>query len=253
MPNSEVELPPLQMKGMIQNGVYSQNTIVQDLQPACSSANCTWSSYRSLAVCARSADVTKSLKSELVKVPGEYRDSPKKTVSKWYLSEHNYLLDNGYNVFSISTVAKPWQSLVDLTSHPDFSDSIAFKNISVTNGNSSTERHNSFSNFSFGESFEDQTARPDDGDDREYDIEYGTHHILRNYFFVLLNGTAAQMNVAGESATPVFTNDAVQALYQPVSVIGVLIDGKDDVPGRGEGQVGLQRILDNLATGMTNL
>ena len=277
------------MKGMIQNGLYSQNTVVQDVQPACSSANCTWQSYRSLAVCARLADVTKSLKSETVTVPGPYRNSPKVTISKWYLSEHNYLLDHGYTVFNISTVAKPLQSLDDLTSEatkPDFSDSIAFKNISgpladvfmiyassadssegafaaiefvlewcvqnftssVTNGVSSTERHDSFSGFSSDEPFAYQTASPDDGDNRQYEIEYRTHHILRNYFFTLLNGTTKT-----NPGTPFSTNDAVQALYQPVSVLRRKVDGVDYDPGRGEGQVGLQRILDNIATGMTNL
>lgn len=214
------------------------------------------------------------------------------TISKWYLTKHKYILDNGYTVFNISAVGKE-QNLDDSTSGgkiPDFSDSIAFKNISgpladvfmiyanstestgdnpdtfaatefvfewcvqnftssVTNGVSSTERHNAFSDFSSGDSFAYQTTRPDDGDNREYEIEPGTHRILRNYFQILLNGTARQT----DSLYPYYTNDAIQAFYQPFSILGTKHDGVDYVPGRDEGQVGLQSILNNIATGMTNM
>ena len=92
-------------------------------------------------------------------------------------------------------------------------------------------------------------AKPDDGDNRAYMIGPGTHYILQNYFRGLFQGMVNSTN----SDTLSVTNDAAQALYQPFDIRGEKVNGVDQVLGRGVGQAGLQRILDSIATGMTNM
>lgn len=123
---------------------------------------------------------------------------------------------------------------------------------SVTNGSSSTEEHDSVSGFSqpdpkiIGKYL---TARPNDGINRIYTVGSTTHHILQNYFRVLIHGRVNTTNINTLS----LADDAIQALFQPFNIFGEKLDGVDPVPGRSIGQAGLQRILDNVATGMTNM
>ena len=127
------------MKTAIQNGLFSENSVVLDTQPACSSGNCTWPSYRSLAICARSADVTSYLQTKEVSVRGDLPGQPKHNELRWYLSKQNYLQDNIYSLSNLSSAAKldPIYAVLEdpisgeqETDNPislDFSDSIAFK------------------------------------------------------------------------------------------------------------------------------
>lgn len=48
------------------------------------------------------------------------------------------------------------------------------------------------------------------------------------------------------------TNDATAALFNPFDLFALKINGKDQEPGRGVGLAELQKILDDIATGMTN-
>ena len=278
------------MKAAIQTGLYADNFDVLDIQPTCSSGNCTWPSYRSLAICAQSANVTSHLTTKRVAIHGGL---PGETGTQWSISKQNYVIDNGQSLLNLSSAASV-HPILDGQQEPillNFSNSIAFQNISppvadvfiiytksttsnadspatffatefvlqwcvqnfttsVTNGQSSTERHNSFDDFGKpnpNDAF--LTATPQDGDNREYSIDPSTHYYLQNYFRVLLQGTA---NITSDG-TPSVTNDATQALFQPFDIFGETVNGVDQVPGRGVGQAGLQRILNNVATGMTNM
>ena len=122
------------MRGAIQNGLLSQNSAIPDLQPPCSSGNCTWPSYRSLAICARYANVTSSLKSRNVSVPSDFPGGPRGEQVQWYLSEQNLIMDTGLAVFNFSSVAKrnPIMSIAADSSPSqaialNFTDSVAFK------------------------------------------------------------------------------------------------------------------------------
>ena len=49
------------------------------------------------------------------------------------------------------------------------------------------------------------------------------------------------------------SNDAVQILYQPYNIVGEKVDDVDEVPPRGIDSAGLQRILNNIATGIISM
>lgn len=269
------------MRGAIQSGLFSQNSVVLDVQPICSSGNCTWPSYRSLAICARSADVTSSLKIKNVTVTSDVPGEGKYTEQKWYLSKQNYILSNGVTVCNLSSVARkdPITSTAG-TVDPvlrgsqnagdpislDFTDSIAFKDstrpvadvfmiysntsessgdkpgtfsatefvlewcvqnftTTVANGVSSTKRHDSSQDFSKPDpknAYAFITAKPDDGDNREYTINHRTHYVLQNYFRGLFQGTVilATSMYADKAAT----NDGTQVLFQPFDISGSKIE-----------------------------
>ena len=309
---SDQPQPPLAMVGAIQTGLFSQNTAVFDVQPVCSSGNCTWPSYRSLAICARSADVTSSLKTSNVLVPGDEPGERKQTAKKWYLSPQNFLINDAYVLANLSSAAQR-QPIVSIGHSNDpndpfgdesqysgdaialnFSSSIAFKDsprpladvfmiyantttsiggsgtfsaiefvlewcvqnftTTVAIGRASTERHDSFRDFNPPDpnyEYTEVQAMPDDGDNRQYTITSGDHYILQSYFRGLFQGTVNLTNspVAHEAAT----NDATQAIFQPFDIAGETLNGTDAVAGRGVGISGLQGILDNMATGMTNM
>lgn len=124
---------------------------------------------------------------------------------------------------------------------------------SVTYGLSSTEKHGSIRNFYLNANATYIIAKPDDGDNRVYMISTNNHNILGKYFQTQLQGTVDSLY--GSRALEV-SNDATQALFNPFNFFRGNIDGVDPNPvpnpGRGLGQAGLQRILDNIATGMTN-
>lgn len=276
------------MKAAIQNGLYTDTSDILDIQPVCSSGNCTWPSYRSLAICAQSVNVTSSLKTKIVPIAGGL---PGETGTQWSISTLNYVIDNAYSLLNLSSAAN-MQSILENQQIPtplNFSNSIAFQNrsstladvfiiyaqstesnspfsatefvlewcvqnftTSVTNGQSTTQRHNSFTDF-VGPDSNDMSlfvaATPDNGDNQTYLIDPTTHVSLQNYFRILLQGTASITN----DGHPSVTNDATQALFQPFDIFGRKINGVDQIPGRGVGQAGLDRILNNIATGMTNV
>ena len=50
------------MQSAIQRGIFSGESVIDPIRPLCSSGNCTWAPYQSLAVCASSANITLKLK-----------------------------------------------------------------------------------------------------------------------------------------------------------------------------------------------
>jgi hypothetical protein len=51
----------LSMQASIYNGLFNDNAIIPTLQPICTTGHCVWPTYTTLAVCASVADVTSSL------------------------------------------------------------------------------------------------------------------------------------------------------------------------------------------------
>ena len=283
------------MKGAIQSGVFSQGTVIPDLTPTCTRANCTWPSYRSLAICARSQDVTSSLKTKTVRVPSTIPGQGTMTVPQWYLSKQNYIVDNGIILANLSSVARNLTEEDVANPGPlDFVDSIAFKDsplpiadvfliylntmgpgghnanfsaiefvlewciqnftTSVTNGTAITQRHESTRDFPrLGPDFPGTYLQvtPNDGDNREYSVFGSDHVLLQTYFQDLFNGIVNTLN--DPTAYEWATNDAVLALFQPFDFHAPKVNGQDTVPGRGVGISGLHAVLDNIATGMTNM
>ncbi|KAL8799378.1 MAG: hypothetical protein Q9200_007555 [Gallowayella weberi] len=93
---------------------------------------------------------------------------------------------------------------------------------------------------------------PEDGDNRRYLIDTYSHITLQHYFKGLFHGSV-NMTSNNPAVRTIGTNDATLALFNPVDIFGRKDDGEDKVAGRGEGLDGLQKILDNTTTAMTNL
>ena len=312
---SDLPQPSLAMAGAIQSGLFSQNTAVPDVQPFCTSGNCTWPSYRSLAICARSADVTSSLQTSNVLISGDAPGERKQTAKKWYLSPQDFLVNDGYVLGNLSSAAQrqpilsighpndpgdPFGDKNQTSGNPialNFSSSVAFKdsprpladvfmiytntapsfgndqdNFSafefvlewcvqnfttmVASGQASTERFDSFRDFNPPDPNSknaDVQAKPNDGDSLHYIINSGDHYILQSYFRALFQGTVNLTRSLDAVVPKSATNDASQALFQPFDFNGETLNGADAVSGRGLGISGLQGILDNIATGMTNM
>ncbi|KAL9032667.1 MAG: hypothetical protein Q9180_006371, partial [Flavoplaca navasiana] len=274
--------PPLLMKAAILNGLYAGTTTINHIQPTCPGGNCTYPDYRSLAICTRSADVSSHLKSE----KAYDGDSPERTqenfnVLKWYLTDYNYLISNGTDVFSLGSAAKNPTQYDEL----DFSQSIAFKDSSapiadvfmiyarsrssnddiaalefllewcvqsytttVTNGTATTERHDAVSNFSVPGSVGESPQMS--LDHRDFTLAPGTLSLYQKYFRNIFRGKAWR---EGNPTQLYVSSDATQALFQPVNIFGRTVNGKDDTPNQGGGIDELQKILDNIAVAMTNV
>ena len=286
------------MKAAIQNGLYAGTSVVNDMQPVCSSGNCTWPKYRSLAICAKYADVTSSLKTKTVPIPGSEGPGPEDNVNQHYLSQDNYLTDDGTVLFNSSSVARSDPILDNNQGNAaislDFSNSIAFQSsslpiadvfmiystsrtssdnafaamefvlewcvqeftTSVTNGSSSTQRQSSSNDFSKPDPANTGvplTTSPNDGDNSVYTVDPGTHYILQNYLRGLFKGYTSLPPSNNGAAQLYVSSDATQALFQPFDISGERINGVNPVAGQGGGPSDLQKILDNVATSMTNM
>ena len=300
------------MKAAIQNGLLNINSTVLDFQPACSSGNCTWPSYRTLAICARSANVTSHLQVKRVSAPGNLPGSPKENQPRWSLSQQNYIQDNGLTLSSLGSVAKADpiesnngddQGLGGDSGQPsgnpialNFTDSIAFQDsalpvadvfmifsnartedgghpgtffavefvlewcvqnftTTVISGVPSTQRHDVFRNFSRpdpSQAFAIYEGKPNDGDNRDYQIDFTTHYYLQKYFQGLLRGIV-NMTMNDPAAQLSASSDAALALFTPFHIFGMTMDGQGSVPWRGGGQPEFDQIINNIATGMTNV
>lgn len=278
------------MKAAILNGLYAGTTTIDHIQPTCPGGNCTYPGYRSLAICTRSADVSSHLKSKKAYVD----DSPEITPDnfnqwQWYLTDSNYLINNGTNLFSLSSAAK--KNPIEYRTSPsmalNFSQSIAFKDSSapiadvfmiyaksrsrsddiaalefllewcvqsytttVTNGTATTERHDAVSNFSVpGSVGESPQMSLKDGAHRDFTLAPGTLYLYQNYFRNIFQGKAWL-----DAATQLHvSSDATQALFQPVNIFRQRVNGVDVTPNQGGGMDELQKILDNIAVAMTNV
>ena len=118
----------------------------------------------------------------------------------------------------------------------------------VTNGTATTERHEAVSNF----------MSLKDGD---YTVGDRTLELYQNYFREIFQGKAWR----GNPSQLYVSNDATQALFQPVNIFGVIESSVSVTPNQGDessesvtpnqggGKVQLEKILDNIAVAMTNV
>ena len=269
--------------------------------PTCSSGNCTWPSYRSLAVCNRVANVTSSLKTTSATILDDKDDIVNTT--KWSLTPHNFIYASAERLSRMNTTAKGEQiKAADRgTETPmslDFADSIAFKDsprpiadtiiiytttrsdpiafaavefllewcvrdftTKVEEGQASTKAGDKiFRDFSKPDperSTAQIVARPDGiGNGKPvYEVDFDGHYSLQMYLAQLFDGSVDSTSgtADGTEARLRADNEAMLALFQPFDVTGTLFDGKDEVEGRNDGIEGLQKILDNISTSMTNL
>lgn len=115
------------MKGVIQTGLYSANESVPDIAPVCSSLNCTFPSYSSLAVCSSFANVSSHLFSQNVST-----DDPDYPL-RYALSDTSYVIA-GLGFFNASSASSTNDSISTGDSQAQllsFNNSIAFKNVSL--------------------------------------------------------------------------------------------------------------------------
>ena len=121
----------------------------------------------------------------------------------------------------------------------------------VTNGTATTERHEAVSNFSVPLSVGGIPQMSlKDGDYREFTLGAGTLEFYQNYFRDIFHGKVRR---AGNPTQLYISNDATQALFQPVNIFGNAKDGVSVTPNQGGGMDQLQKILDNIAVAMTNV
>lgn len=279
----------LGMKGAIQTGLFSGNTSVSPIRPSCSSGNCTIGPYKSLAVCSSLADISASLTNSTFQLPKRPNDPPR-TATRYNLPGGHFLqIDDDTSApaflnFTSATLPVKGGAYVPL----NFSDSIAFKNISapiadvffiyqnpptpthesegysaiefvldwcvqtlntsVTNGIPTTLKLDEFHNFD-DDSIVNLTARPNAAEsNQEYTIGLSTHFSLQRYLQALLNG-----NVTGVTGTAfsLTSSDVAQALYMPFTG-----PGDETVRSATSGflttQAGLKIIVENVAMSMTN-
>ena len=268
------------MKAAILNGLYAGNTTIDHIQPTCTGGNCNYPSYRSLGICARSADVSSHLQKSRYG-QGEL---------KWSLTDSNYFIDNGTNLFALASASKnnPSKDYSGNLVVLDFSESIAYKNSSapiadvfmiyttsrdsgdndvaasefllewcvqnytttVINGTATTERHDAVSNFSVPDPGELRfTPQMNDGDGQLYELAPETLPLLQSYLWYLFQGTASR----SYNSELFVSNDATHALLQPFYIFGPRINGHNVTSNEGGGMNQLQKILDNIPVSMTNV
>lgn len=276
------------MKAAIVNGLYAGTTTIDHIRPTCPGGNCTYPHYRSLAICTRSADVSSHLKHKKA-----YADDPENfNVLQWSLTDSNYLINNGTNLFSLSSAAKKNPTKHHGHGTPmalDFSQSIAFKDSSapvadvfmiyaatkdksedigalefllewcvqsytttVTNGTATTKRHEAVRNFSL-------PGR--NGGIPQMSLKDGDHRDftlgagtleLYQNYFRDIFQGEAWRDVRDRTRLYV-SNDETQVLFQPVNIFGATENGVSVTPNQGGGMDQLQKILDNIAVAMTNV
>lgn len=260
------------MKAAILRGLYAGTTTIDHIRPTCPGGNCTYPDYRSLAICARSEDVTSDLKHNEA-----YADGP------WYLTNSNYLINDGSFdgsfVFNLSSAAKENPTKYNGYGTPmalDFSRSIAFKDSSAPVADVfmiySTSRDNSDNSDkigalefllewcvqSYSSTVTNGTATTErleavslkDGDYPDFMLGPGTLELYQNYFREIFQGEAWR---AGNPTRLYVSNDATQVLFQPVNIFGKTENGTSVTANQGGGKDQLEKILDNIAVAMTNV
>ena len=119
--------PPLVMQAAVLNGLFTSNTTLNSTIPVCATGNCSWESYRSLAVCTRWQDVSSHVKHEQA-----YNETSKLTSNRWSLTDRASI-NNGRSKLcqlNMTSVATPKRNIDDYQVVPNalqFDDSIAFK------------------------------------------------------------------------------------------------------------------------------
>lgn len=222
-----------------------------------------------------------------------YKDEKNSTVDKWSLTDTHYIetLYGGTAVLNMLSVAKPLNTtkVLNYAAPLNFSDTIAFSdspspladvfmmygdeskpyddprpfsavefvlewcaqefNTSVVNGVVSTTRLGSTNNFTTegvssytGPLFNTTTDFRYEYIGVKYYVGYSTHNILSDYLRKTLNGSVYLVQEYFYK-----TSDAAEAFYEPFDVQAL------NISSTIHGHPGLVRILQNIATSMTNM
>ncbi|KAI4102758.1 MAG: hypothetical protein LQ339_004497 [Xanthoria mediterranea] len=274
----ETPSPPLLMKAAILRGLYAGTTTIDHIRPTCPGGNCTYPHYRSLAICARSEDVSSQLNHKKAYADDSPEITPENfNVLQWSLTDSNYLIDDGMNRFNLSSAAKknPTKYYEYGTPTPmDFSQSIAFKDSSAPVADvfmiylASKDKNNEIRALEFllewcvqnySTTVTNGTATTErheavslkDGDYPDFTLGPGTLELYQNYFREIFQGKAWR-DVRDPTRLYV-SNDATQVLFQPVNIFGVTANDVSITPNQGGGMDQLRKILDNIAVAMTNV
>ena len=119
------------MKAAVQAGLYNGNSTIGLISPVCSTGNCTWAPYQSLAVYYSSADISSHLKITKYRTPYSRKFGPDVKAIRYSLTKDHYLEDDvvvyRLNLTSAASLVKnddPYD--VDLAHTLNFNQSIAF-------------------------------------------------------------------------------------------------------------------------------
>lgn len=276
------------MKGSILSGLHSGNTTIPEISPSCPGGNCTWPLYKTLGVCASVADVG----SHLTFRDASTDTSNSSNSPRWYLTPHHFIIDGypQMNVSSAAVDTTTQRGHV-IWERPDFNNSIAFAdvdsplldaflivkngtdrangntntytayelllqwcvkefNTSVFDGAAMTELVSSYKNFTL-EDDSDLTASPTTDPNLVFTVERSLHESLQRYFTGIFNGTATQ----GHDGYWYASSGVMPLLFEPFNVFQIhMTDRVWDMSNGiiGTNQTGLELIMQNVATGMTN-
>ena len=270
------------IKGSILGGLFT-NVTLNNTAPFCSSGNCTFDDYHSLAICSSVADVSYHLKNQTRRISND------ETESKWCLPGDYCITNRGKtsnyvaNVTSAAPYSEAHQPLGSRMPSPLNFTSVAFADrfspiadvyiiyVNLTTGTDNTHgNHYGAVEFvldwcvpTFSTQVTNGTARttrhPDpffftdrnsfsmEGDvaGTTYEVEDRTHFSLQRYMWFLLSGNATLSGVDSY-----VSSDEMQALMSPFSVIN---EERNTLPGTAaEDLAVLDARIANVATGMTN-
>jgi hypothetical protein len=311
------------MRAAIQSSLYVANETVLDIAPDCSSLNCTFLSYTSLAVCTSFADVTSHLASVNVTRDPDPRARPLFVDA---LSNSSYINKSGGR-FNASSAAfddsrSGSRAFSERAPFLIFNNTIAFKDVPVpladvfviyakeivgeftrpdgvieaghmsygavefimewcvqnfttvvVNGVAHTTRGTATRNFTNSVDPVKQV-----GEEEYYTVIHSAHYTTSRYLDHILRGSVLQgmyslpLSKRGAPRLTALANtepgsdqmlyastDVGIALYEPYNVwsphSSSLDYSKSTLSGglRGTNQTGLEHIINNVATGMTNL
>ncbi|KAF3761181.1 hypothetical protein M406DRAFT_108428 [Cryphonectria parasitica EP155] len=273
---------PTGLKGAIQTGLYSANVLVEDIAPSCPSLNCSFPSYASLAVCSSFADITSHLVSEIDPEDDEFL--------LWYLSgsSSNISIETMTYFNTGSASSNNTNSTANGYLRPlDFNNSIAFTEVplpladifvlyetgtnasgsttfgavefimewcvqeyttEVVNGSVNTSRQKATRNFTNPLYPTLQVGST------TYTIDPSTHVSTSVFLDRILQGYVYRDWDAEQYWHA--TSDAIQALYEPYNVFQDISLGEIhyslNSSIRGTNQTGLEFIINNMGTSMTN-
>ncbi|KAK3725448.1 hypothetical protein LTR37_000418 [Vermiconidia calcicola] len=268
------------MTNSIQAALFHGDAPISAIAPSCPGGNCTFEPYLSLGVCSSFADVTSHL------IEKKHRTND--TEARMYVTAEQYIRKfDSFKVISAATREKQ-AGAGDLSTSLAFDDSIAFQGhetpiadfyVMFANGRNYTQYP--YYEYSFGATecllewcvqnlttdvvsgtAVTQThklireftgaiprSRPVGDEGTRYEVDESTHNTLQRYFRSVLHGSVT----AGNENSLSTTNDPALALFQPFNVWTGDHANRDWPDGvRGTNETGLERIINNVATGMTN-
>ncbi len=94
--------PPLYMKAAVSNGLFFSDVLLKESPGICSTGNCTWPLYQSLAVCSKWKDVSDRLvfTNTSLETPIEgTNETIESSVYRWSLNDYHYIETTGTELF----------------------------------------------------------------------------------------------------------------------------------------------------------